>query len=137
MGVIPARCRAASCGTPCTTRRLKPEPEHPPVLPLPGQGEGPHGGLARYHRRSLPSPSDSKLSRSRVDRNRQKSSEVPVEREPQQTVTAGGKRGGMRVQTFTSLRHRDFVFLWLSNLCNASANWFQQFTVPWLVWDIS
>jgi len=29
------------------------------------------------------------------------------------------------------------VFLWLSNLCNASANWFQQFTIPWLVWDIS
>src|SRR5262245_47511266 len=43
----------------------------------------------------------------------------------------------MRLQTFTSLRHRDFVLLWLSNLCNASANWFQQFTVPWLVWDMS
>jgi MFS family permease len=22
-------------------------------------------------------------------------------------------------------------------LCNASANWFQQFTIPWLVWDLS
>ena len=58
-------------------------------------------------------------------------------REPQQDVTTGRKRGGMRLQTFTSLRHRDFVLLWLSNLCNASAHWLQQFTVPWLVWDLS
>ena len=27
--------------------------------------------------------------------------------------------------------------LWLSNLCNASAVWFQQITIPWLVWEIS
>jgi len=86
---------------------------------------------------SLPSPPDHKLSRSRVDRSIQKSSEVPVERERGQAGATGGRRGGTRFQTFTSLQHRDFVFLWLSNLCNASANWFQQFTVPWLVWDIS
>src|SRR5499433_4497808 len=29
------------------------------------------------------------------------------------------------------------MLLWLSNLCNASAHWLQQFTVPWLVWDLS
>src|SRR2546425_588813 len=77
------------------------------------------------------------LSRSRVDRSRQQHSEVPVEREQEQAGTTGGKRGATRVQTFTSLRHRDFVLLWLSNLCNASAHWLQQFTVPWLVWDMS
>jgi MFS family permease len=29
------------------------------------------------------------------------------------------------------------LLLWLSNLCNASANWFQQITVPWVVWELS
>ena len=38
---------------------------------------------------------------------------------------------------FVSLRHRDFLLLWLSNLCNASAVWFQQITIPWVVWEIS
>ena len=38
---------------------------------------------------------------------------------------------------FIALRHRDFLYLWLSNLCNASASWFQQITVPWVVWQIS
>jgi MFS family permease len=27
--------------------------------------------------------------------------------------------------------------LWLSNLCNAVAVWFQQITIPWVVWEIS
>src|SRR6266705_5601385 len=77
------------------------------------------------------------LSRSRVDRSRQQHSEVPVTREREQAGVTGGTRGAIRVQTFIALRHRDFVLLWLSNLCNASANWFQQFTIPWLVWDMS
>ncbi len=72
-----------------------------------------------------------------MDRSIQKRSEVPVAREREQAGATDGKRGATRVQTFTSLRHRDFVLLWLSNLCNASANWFQQFTIPWLVWDMS
>jgi len=38
---------------------------------------------------------------------------------------------------FIALRHRDFLYLWLSNLCNASASWFQQITVPWVVWQVS
>jgi MFS family permease len=46
-------------------------------------------------------------------------------------------RSQVRFQTFTSLRHRDFLLLWLSNLCNASASWFQQITIPWVVWEIS
>jgi MFS family permease len=43
----------------------------------------------------------------------------------------------VRLTTFTSLRHRDFLLLWLSNLCNASASWFQQITIPWVVWELS
>ena len=38
---------------------------------------------------------------------------------------------------FISLRHRDFLYLWVSNLFNASASWFQQITVPWVVWQMS
>ena len=72
-----------------------------------------------------------------MDHSLQQSHEVPVARETEQAVAMGGKGGGTRFQTFTSLRHRDFVLLWLSNLCNASAHWLQQFTVPWLVWDLS
>ena len=29
------------------------------------------------------------------------------------------------------------MLLWLSNLCNASAVWFQMITIPWVVWEIS
>ena len=51
---------------------------------------------------------------------------------------APGRTGGpKRFQTFASLRHRDFLLLWLSNLCHSSANWFQQITIPWVVWEIS
>ncbi len=46
-------------------------------------------------------------------------------------------RDTRRFKTFTSLKHRDFLLLWLSNLCHATANWFQQITIPWLVWEIS
>src|SRR5262245_57811166 len=63
--------------------------------------------------------------------------EVPVERHHTRAFAARGRRGSPAFPTFTSLRHRDFLLLWLSNLCNASANWFQQFTIPWLVWDLS
>src|SRR5262245_5835070 len=72
-----------------------------------------------------------------MDRHTPSSSEGPIARERQRLIAAGEPRGGARFPTFTSLRHRDFVLLWLSNLCNASANWFQQFTIPWLVWDMS
>ena len=46
-------------------------------------------------------------------------------------------RGPRRFNTFSSLKHRDFLLLWISNLCHACANWFQQITIPWVVWEIS
>ena len=42
-----------------------------------------------------------------------------------------------RIQTFSSLRNRDYRFLWTGNLFNNGANWLQQLTVGWLVWDLS
>src|SRR5918992_1153604 len=42
-----------------------------------------------------------------------------------------------RLQTFSSLRNRDYRFLWTGNLFNSGANWLQQLTVGWLVFDLS
>lgn len=65
---------------------------------------------------------------------------VPRSAEREAGKPPGGHRGhgsSDRFPVFASLRHRDFLFLWLSNLCNASASWFEQITVPWVVWIIS
>lgn len=42
-----------------------------------------------------------------------------------------------RIRTFSSLRNRDYRFLWVGNTFNNGANWLQQLTVGWLVWDLS
>ena len=42
-----------------------------------------------------------------------------------------------RLRTFSSLSNRDYRYLWTGNLCNSGANWLQQLTVGWLVWDLS
>ena len=42
-----------------------------------------------------------------------------------------------RLRTFSSLRNRDYRYLWTGNLFNNGANWLQQLTVGWLVWDLS
>lgn len=41
------------------------------------------------------------------------------------------------IQTFSSLRSRDYRFLWTGNLFNNGANWLQQLTIGWLVWELS
>lgn len=40
-----------------------------------------------------------------------------------------------RSQTFSSLRHRDFRFLWASTFLFSSGNWIQQITLSWLIFD--
>ena len=42
-----------------------------------------------------------------------------------------------KIRTFSSLRHRNYRYLWIGNLFNNGANWLQQLTVGWLVWDLS
>jgi hypothetical protein len=42
-----------------------------------------------------------------------------------------------KFRTFSSLRHRDYLYLWTGNLFNNGATWLQQLTVGWLVWDLS
>lgn len=62
---------------------------------------------------------------------------APDPGEPPGPERRRGRLHPARFNTFVSLRHRDFLLLWLSNLCNASAVWFQQITIPWVVWEIS
>ncbi|MDE2939962.1 MAG: MFS transporter [Chloroflexota bacterium] len=62
---------------------------------------------------------------------------APAPEEPPGPERRRGRLHPARFNTFVSLRHRDFLLLWLSNLCNASAVWFQQITIPWVVWEIS
>ena len=41
------------------------------------------------------------------------------------------------ISTFASLRHTDYLYLWVGNLFNTSGMWIQQVTVGWLVWKLS
>ena len=66
-----------------------------------------------------------------MDRSTPQSNEVSVERKRARAFAAHGTRGGASFPTFTSLRHRDFLLLWLSNLCRGfqsssdkSSSWF-------------
>ena len=46
-------------------------------------------------------------------------------------------RRGPRVQTFSSLKHRDYRLLWTGNLFNHMALWLQVLTLSWQVWDLT
>jgi MFS family permease len=41
------------------------------------------------------------------------------------------------ISTFASLRHTDYLYLWVGNLFNTAGMWIQQVTVGWLVWKLS
>jgi MFS family permease len=38
---------------------------------------------------------------------------------------------------FASLRHADYLYLWMGNLFNTGGMWIQQVTLAWLVWELS
>jgi MFS family permease len=57
--------------------------------------------------------------------------------EPGVVADRGAKSRLPRLQTFSSLRNRDYRYLWMGNLFNNGANWLQQLTVGWLVYDLS
>ena len=42
-----------------------------------------------------------------------------------------------RITTFSSLRYRDFRFLWATSFFNAAGVWIQQITLGWLVYNIT
>lgn len=47
------------------------------------------------------------------------------------------RRGGIGLATFSSLRYRNFRFLWLGHLCHATGMWMDAMARNWLIWTIS
>jgi MFS family permease len=54
---------------------------------------------------------------------------------PSTTVTE--RPEGARITIFSSLRYRDFRYLWGSTFFTAAGNWIQQITLGWLIYDIT
>jgi MFS family permease len=52
-------------------------------------------------------------------------------------VRPSGRAAGLRLNTFASLRHRDFRYLWIGVVFTSAAQWIQQVTLGWLVYDMT
>ncbi|MSP79249.1 MAG: MFS transporter [Dehalococcoidia bacterium] len=46
-------------------------------------------------------------------------------------------RRGTRFRTFTALQYLNFRYFWLGNLGSSAAQWVQQVTISWLVYDLT
>src|SRR6476646_4781766 len=46
-------------------------------------------------------------------------------------------RSRLRFQTFSSLRHVDFRYLWTGTVMMAAGQWVQQVTLGWLIYDLT
>lgn len=46
-------------------------------------------------------------------------------------------RAGPRLQTFASLRHRDYRLLWIGTLFSSSGQWIQQVSIGWLTYQVT
>ncbi|MBI2164779.1 MAG: MFS transporter [Chloroflexi bacterium] len=58
---------------------------------------------------------------------------------PARTVepTAQERRGHLQLRTFSSLEHRDFRYFWASTFFASAAQWIQQITIGWLVYQMT
>lgn len=68
---------------------------------------------------------------------RQRSSVID---EPQTNFSTTGEpesSSRFHLNTFSSLRHRNYRYLFASTLMASGGNWIQQITLSWLAWDIS
>ena len=45
--------------------------------------------------------------------------------------------GGLRLRTFSSLRHRDYRLLWFSTLFSSTGQWMENIALSWLVWQLT
>src|SRR5688500_405920 len=52
-------------------------------------------------------------------------------------ATAEPRVGGGRLNTFRSLKYRDYRLLWIGTLFASSAQWVQQITVGWLAYQLT
>ena len=66
--------------------------------------------------------------------DRAQGEEAPQQAPPQRPAAAPRRA---RVQTFTSLKSKDFRLLWVGNIFDHMALWLQMITLSWLVWDLT
>ena len=56
---------------------------------------------------------------------------------PQSDRTTTRRRWALRLHTFSALRHRNYVYLWLADSFGSTANWVQQVALALLVADLT
>ena len=54
-----------------------------------------------------------------------------------ESTTAHAPLQGFLAQTFSSLRHRNYRYLWIGTVFMSAGQWIQQVTLGWLVYDIT
>ena len=50
---------------------------------------------------------------------------------------AGASANGFFAKTFSSLRHRNYRYLWVGTVCMSAGQWVQNVTLGWLIYDIT
>ena len=53
------------------------------------------------------------------------------------TSTVGASANGFFAKTFSSLRHRNYRYLWVGTVCMSAGQWVQNVTLGWLIYDIT
>ena len=56
---------------------------------------------------------------------------------PSESHAAAPTRRKLQLDTFRSLRHRDYRLLWLGTVSGSSAQWIEQVTISWLTYDLT
>jgi MFS family permease len=54
-----------------------------------------------------------------------------------ESTTAAAPPAGFLAQTFSSLRHKNYRYLWFGTVFMSAGQWIQQVTLGWLVYDIT
>ncbi len=62
---------------------------------------------------------------------------APQTSAPQSGMGGRPPKARFSLKTFSSLRHRDFRYIWFSTLFNSGGQWIQQVTLSWLVYDMT
>ncbi|MBI4497915.1 MAG: MFS transporter [Chloroflexi bacterium] len=61
----------------------------------------------------------------------------PAGRDGADPLPAARGAGALRLQTFSSLRYRNYRYLFFSQLFSSAGQWIQQVTLSWLVYDLT
>ena len=68
---------------------------------------------------------------------RQQSSVIDEPKTESPTDAESGSRSKFRLSTFSSLKHRNFRYLFASTFMASGGNWIQHITISWLAWDMT